>query len=152
MVLASGRQTLAFLIAESKDREKIGQCRLLRARIGDYIRGLIKNSSAGRVDNKHWASCPLCGKEVGKGKRAFGCSGWQEGCPFVLEPKFKGVTLTVRQIQVLLQQRILPPPVRIDDERHLLILSSQGRPIDLRLPAAARQKKEKKQDRSSAKS
>lgn len=120
--------------------------------IGDYIRGLIQNSSAGRAENKHWASCPLCGKEVVKGNRAYGCSAWQEGCPFVLEPECKGVTLTGRQVQTLLQQRILPQPVRIDDEPRMLILSTQGMAMDLRLPSADRQKKEKKTDRPQPKS
>ncbi len=117
------------------------------AGIGDYIRGLIRNGTAGCGDRAHWASCPLCGKEVVKGKRAFGCSGWQEGCPFVLEPECKGLTLTTRQIQILLQQRILPQPVRIDDELRMLILSTQGLPMDLGLPSAERQKKEQKTDR-----
>ncbi|MBU0480864.1 MAG: DNA topoisomerase 3 [Proteobacteria bacterium] len=120
--------------------------------IGDYIRGLIKNDSVGNGDSGHWASCPLCGKEVVKGKRAFGCSGWQEGCPFVFEPEFKGLTLTVRQIQTLLRQRILPQPVRIGDEPRMLILSTRGIPMDLRLPSADRQKKEGATDRSPAQS
>ena len=36
--------------------------------IGDYIRTLIENSSTGRSDSGHWASCPLWGKEVVQGK------------------------------------------------------------------------------------
>ena len=28
--------------------------------------------------------CPLCGKPVQENSRAFGCSGWREGCPFTL--------------------------------------------------------------------
>ncbi|MDO9043314.1 MAG: DNA topoisomerase 3 [Desulfocapsaceae bacterium] len=117
------------------------------AGISGYIRALIEHSSARRLDPARWGSCPLCGKEVIKGKRAYGCSGWQEGCPFVLEPECKGVTLTPKQVQTLLQLRILPHPVRIDDEPRLLILSTQGQPMDLRLPSADRQKKVAKEDR-----
>lgn len=108
-----------------------------------YIRGLIASSSTGRLDTARWGSCPLCGKEVIKGKKAYGCSGWKEGCTFVLEPNCKGIPLTARQIQILLQQRILPHPVLINDEPRILILSTQGMPMDLRLPSADRQKKEK---------
>jgi DNA topoisomerase-3 len=111
--------------------------------IGDYIRGLVRNSSAGRLDSSRWGSCPLCGKEVIKGNRAYGCSGWKEGCEYVLEPTCKGVELTAKQIQILLQQRILPQPIRIADEPRMLILSTQGVPMDLRLPSADRQKKER---------
>jgi hypothetical protein len=55
-------------------------------------------------------------------------------------------------VQTLLQQRILPQPIRIDDELRMLILSTQGMPIDLRLPSADRQKKEKKTDSPAPKS
>jgi len=117
------------------------------AGISDYIRTLIHSSSARLLDPGRWGSCPLCGKEVIKGNRAYGCSGWEDGCPFVLEPECKGLTLTARQIQALLQLHILPHPVRIDDEQRLLILSTQGMVIDLCLPSADRQKKVEKVDR-----
>lgn len=29
-----------------------------------------------------YGSCPLCGKPLIKGKTAYGCSGWREGCPY----------------------------------------------------------------------
>ena len=117
------------------------------AGISGYIRTLIENSTTERLDTGRWGSCPLCGKEVVKGKRAYGCSGWKDGCEFVLEPECKGVALTAKQIQVLLQQRILPQPVRIEDEPRMLILSTQGMVMDLGLPAAERQKKVEKTDR-----
>ncbi|MFA7346585.1 MAG: DNA topoisomerase 3 [Desulfurivibrionaceae bacterium] len=115
--------------------------------ISGYIRTLIKSGTAERLDTARWGSCPLCGKEVVKGNRAYGCSGWKDGCGFVLEPECKGVALTAKQIQVLLQQRILPQPVRIEDEPRMLILSTQGMVMDLGLPAAERQKRVEKSDR-----
>ena len=115
--------------------------------IADYIKTLIQNSSATNIETSRWGSCPICGKEVIKGKKAYGCSGWKEGCEYVLEPEYNGIELTPRQIQLLLQQQILPQPVRIDEEPKVLILSTQGMVMDLRLPSADRQKKEKKKDR-----
>lgn len=117
------------------------------AGISGYIRTLIQQGTTERLDTARWGSCPLCGKEVVKGKRAYGCSGWKEGCEFVLEPECKGVTLTAKQIQVLLQQHILPQPVRIEDEPRMLILSTQGMVMDLLLPSAERQQQVKKTDR-----
>ena len=32
-------------------------------------------------------SCPLCGKPVIENKKAYGCSGWKEGCKFVIWKK-----------------------------------------------------------------
>ncbi|HIJ78258.1 MAG: DNA topoisomerase 3 [Desulfobulbaceae bacterium] len=116
--------------------------------ITGYIRNLIQQSSADQLDPGRWGNCPRCGKEVVKGNRAYGCSGWKEGCTYVLEPECKGLELTARQIQLLLQQRILPNPVKIEDEPRLLILSTQGLPMDLRPPSAERQQKEKKTDQA----
>ncbi len=114
------------------------------AGISSYIRTLIQSGSAGRLDSARWGSCPRCGKEVIKGKRAYGCSGWQDGCSFVLERECQGLILTDRQIQILLQMHILPHPLRIDEEPRILILSTQGLPMALRLPSAERQSKNKK--------
>lgn len=117
--------------------------------IETYIRGMIQSSTSRQLDTSRWGKCPLCGKEVIKGKRAYGCSDWKEGCPFVLEPDCNGTSLTARQIQMLLQQQILPHPIRIDDELRLLILSTQGMPMDLRCPSADRQIKSTKTDNRS---
>ena len=37
-----------------------------------------------------WGPCPICGRPVIEGKRALGCSGWREGCPFVLDREQDG--------------------------------------------------------------
>jgi DNA topoisomerase III len=108
--------------------------------ITKYIRTTIQENSSTQLDTSCWGSCPLCGKDVIKGNSAYGCSGWKEGCTFVLQPDFKGKTLSPRQIQMLLQQRALPHPIRLDEGLRILILSTQGFPMDLSLPSADRQK------------
>jgi DNA topoisomerase-3 len=115
--------------------------------ICDYIRGVIETGRSGRLDLSRIGSCPRCGKEVIKGKTACGCSGWKEGCKFVLDPDYKGLSLTENQMQVLLQMRVLPYPVHIGGESRLLILSTQGDLMDLRLPSVDRQKSETKNAR-----
>jgi DNA topoisomerase-3 len=112
--------------------------------IGEYICDVIESSRTGQLDMNRIGSCPRCGKEVIKGKTAYGCSGWKEGCKFVLDPNYKNLTLSANQVQVLLQMRVLPYPIHIGDETRLLILSTQGDIMDLRLPSADRQTSEKK--------
>ncbi|MDD3275596.1 MAG: DNA topoisomerase 3 [Kiritimatiellales bacterium] len=124
------------------ERQKMDPAEFMNGICG-YIRGLIQNSVSGQLDLTRVGSCPLCGKEVIKGRTAYGCSGWKEGCAYVLSPDYKGLTLSPNQIQVLLQLHILPYSVTIDGEPRLLILSTQGQPMDLILPSADRQKKEK---------
>jgi len=112
--------------------------------IADYILDTIRNSSQSQLKTDSWGDCPLCGKEVIKGKRAYGCSGWKEGCSFVLEPEFKGVTFSPRQIQHLLQQRILPGTLPFEGKRRLVVLSTQGEPMDLQPPSSEGQKRRSK--------
>jgi DNA topoisomerase-3 len=119
--------------------------------IGDYIRGLIQQNTKQPDSPDNGWNCPLCGREVIRGKKAFGCSGWKEGCPFILEPSCAGVPLDTRQVQTLLMRRILPRPVSINKEQRLVILSTQGVPMDLNLPSADRQKREKQEPKKPAK-
>ncbi|MBM4152272.1 MAG: DNA topoisomerase III, partial [Kiritimatiellaceae bacterium] len=115
-----------------------------------YIRGLIHSNAQTRTPVR-FGHCPLCGSEVIQGKSALGCSGWKAGCSFVLSPVYKGITLTTSQIQTLLQHRILPYAVQLDGEPRLLILSTQGQVMDLRVPSAEGQKKDGKPDRPARK-
>ena len=121
------------------------------AGIAAYTRGLIESGTSARLDTDRLGNCPLCGKEVVRGKRAYGCSGWKENCPFVLEPAYKDMPLTPNQIQVLLQMRILPYPVHIDGQPRLLLLSRQGFVMDVALPSADRQKSKKSDARPAKK-
>lgn len=105
-----------------------------------YIHTLIQNS-AGHLEKGALGVCPLCGKAVIRGKAAYGCSGWKTGCPFVLAPEYKGLTLSHQQVQCLLQRRILPTAVTLDGASRLLILSTQGAIMDLALPSAQGQKR-----------
>lgn len=107
--------------------------------IFSYTRGLIESSTSARLDTDRWGDCPLCGKEIVKGRRAYGCSGWKDGCPFVLENTYNGLQLTPNQVQVLLQMHILPYPVHIGDQLRLLLLSKQGFIMDIDLPSADQQ-------------
>ena len=109
--------------------------------IGTYIRTMIRDSAERQLISGQWGKCPLCGKEIIKGKKAYGCSAWKDGCSYVLDPVYKGKTLSGRQIQMLLQYSVLPNPIRFDDEPRILILSTRGTLIDLRLPSAERQKR-----------
>jgi DNA topoisomerase-3 len=108
--------------------------------IAEYTRNLIKTSSVNRVDISRWGSCPLCGKEIIRGKRAYGCSGWKEGCPYILEPTYKEQQLTPAQIKLLLQLHILPQPIQIKEESRLLVLSHLGQPMDINIPADKQKK------------
>ncbi len=48
--------------------------------------------------------CPFCGKAVIEGKKGYGCSGYKEGCKFVIWKEIAGKKITAKQAQGLLQK------------------------------------------------
>ena len=109
--------------------------------INDYTRGLVESSISKKIETDRLGDCPLCGKDVIKGKAAYGCSGWKEGCTFVLPTEYRAHQLTTNQVQVLLQMHMLPYSIHIEGEPRLLLLSTQADLSDIALPDAGRQKK-----------
>ena len=77
--------------------------------IARYTAGLIRSSAAVTVDAGRLGECPRCGRPVIEGRRGFGCSGWREGCPFVLWRQYKDSELSLEQVRELLQRRRLAP-------------------------------------------
>ncbi|MDF7824356.1 DNA topoisomerase 3 [Pontiellaceae bacterium B12227] len=116
-----------------------------------YTRGLIENGTSTKLDMDALGNCPMCGKKVIRGKTAYGCSGWKEGCTFVLPMEYKGLKLTRNQAQVLIQMRVLPYAIHVEGELRLLLLSTQGDLMDIDLPSADRQKSAKEEGRPAKK-
>jgi len=48
-------------------------------------------------------TCPVCGKEVIEKAKGYGCSGYKEGCKFVIWKQIAGKKITLKQAQDLLQ-------------------------------------------------
>ncbi len=105
-----------------------------------FTHDLVHESNAVGVDRSRLGNCPLCGREVIEGRRGYGCSGWKEGCPFVLWKEYKGIPLSVEQIRRLIQRRILLQPVTLpDNHRVILYLSDTGAVMDIPVPNRGQQ-------------
>ncbi len=65
-------------------------------------------SKSGAVKTIEGAKCPLCGKPVQENSKAFGCSGWREGCHFTLWKdglkRGGGPELTEKLVQLILEK------------------------------------------------
>ena len=70
-----------------------------------YTGEVIRSGDGAPIDAGRLGDCPRCGRPVIEGKRGFGCSGWREGCPFVLWREYQGRSLGDDQIRELLQRR-----------------------------------------------
>ena len=110
--------------------------------IARYTGEVIRSGDAAAIDPGRLGDCPRCGRPVIEGKRGFGCSGWREGCPFVLWREYRGRPLGDDQVRELLQRRVLLRPVTIagagEVVLHLTGLRRRDRdPGPDRRPAAA---------------
>jgi len=48
--------------------------------------------------------CPICGKEITEGPKGFGCSGYKDGCKFVIWKEIAGKKITAAIAQELLEK------------------------------------------------
>lgn len=60
----------------------------------------IENSNGKQIQGK----CPLCGMDITETAKGFSCSGYKEGCKFVIWKEIAGKKITVKQAQDLLQK------------------------------------------------
>ncbi len=106
------------------------------ADIAGYTSGIVRGAEE-VIDETRLGSCPRCCRPVIEGKRGFGCSGWKEGCPFVLWREYKGGRLEIGHVRELLQRRALfrPPPFEGSDGV-ILSLSDGGAVLEIRVPQA----------------
>ena len=103
--------------------------------IADYTRGIIRSCDHATIDHEKLGNCPCCGKHVIAGKQAFGCSGWRDGCKFVLKPTHKETELKMTQIRELLQHGVTGKPITLADGReYLLRLAESGVIVEIPVP------------------
>jgi DNA topoisomerase-3 len=105
--------------------------------VTSYVQRLIAPEPP--LDETTWGACPRCGKSVIEGRRGWGCSGWRDGCGFVLWREHKGHELSPTEARELLQRRRLSEPVEIEDDesgaaRKILCLTSQGGVVEVEPP------------------
>jgi DNA topoisomerase-3 len=100
------------------------------AEIARYTGEVVRPGDSSAIDPSRFGECPRCGRPVIEGKRGFGCSGWREGCPFVLWRESDGQVLGDDQIRKLLQHRTIPSPTA----SAILHLTDQGELTQIPVP------------------
>lgn len=103
--------------------------------IAAYARELVEHSVGARVDPARWGACPRCGAEVIEGQRGYGCSGWQQGCRFVLWKEYRGLALAPGVVRELLQRRMTAAPIELPESGpSYLYLTGPGQVVDVPPP------------------
>lgn len=123
--------------------------------IADYTRDIVHSDDVVRIDPEIYGPCPRCGEKVIKGKKALGCSGWRNGCTFVLEPLHRDVPLSMNTLRELLQFTVTREPMMIHNESAFLLgMTASGALVEIPVPKGNEQdgNDSKKSTRSKTKS
>jgi DNA topoisomerase-3 len=100
-----------------------------------YTAEIIRSGDAAPIDPERLGNCPRCGRPVIAGHRGFGCSGWRDGCPFVLWRDYRGHPLSEDQIRELLQRRVLRQSLTIEGSGPVLLqLTDSGVLTEIPVP------------------
>jgi DNA topoisomerase III len=107
------------------------------AEIVRYAGGVVRAADETAVDEARLGDCPRCGRPVIEGKRGFGCSGWREGCPFVLWKEHRGRPLDLAHVRELLQRRVLLRPLAFEGTGAVVLqLTDAGTLLEIPVPQA----------------
>ena len=116
--------------------------RRFMAEIVGYTGEVIRRGDATSIDEGRLGDCPRCGRPVIAGKRGFGCSGWREGCPFVLWREYKGHALGDDQIRQLLQRRVLLGPLVFGESGEVVLqLLDSGELTEIPIPVGGQRRR-----------
>ena len=116
--------------------------RRFMAEIVGYTGEVIRCGDATSIDEGRLGDCPRCGRPVIAGKRGFGCSGWREGCPFVLWREYKGHALEDDQIRQLLQRRVLLGPLVFGESGEVVLqLLDNGELTEIPIPVGGQRRR-----------
>ncbi len=109
--------------------------RRFMSEIARYTGDIIRSGGGAPVDTGRLGGCPRCGRPVIKGKKGFGCSGWREGCRFVLWPEYRGRSLGVEEVRELLQLGALSRPTGGQGAGEMLLyLTDTGELAEVSVP------------------
>jgi DNA topoisomerase-3 len=116
------------------ERGRLGAAQFM-AEIVRYTGRIIHAAEEAAVDEGRLGECPRCGRPVIEGKRGFGCSGWREGCPFVLWKEYRGLLLELAQVRELLQRRVLLRPLVFEGTGPVILqLTDGGKVLEVPVP------------------
>lgn len=109
--------------------------RTFMTEIARYTSEVIRSGDETAVDPSRLGDCPRCGRPVIEGKKGYGCSGWRDGCTFVLWRVFQGRTLGEDDIRVLLQRRMLAAPKDATNRTGMILhLTDSGALTEIPVP------------------
>ncbi|MBM7854922.1 DNA topoisomerase-3 [Desulfohalotomaculum tongense] len=107
----AGKKITAKQAKDLLEKGKTGVIKGFKSKAGKKFDAVLKLSGEGKVEFdfpqrniEPLGKCPLCGKNVVEGKKGYGCSGYKEGCKFVIWKEIAGKKITAKQAKDLLKK------------------------------------------------
>ncbi|WP_071549710.1 DNA topoisomerase III [Neomoorella thermoacetica] len=107
----AGKKVTASQAKELLQKGKTGVIKGFKSKTGKKFDAALTLGEGGKVNfefaegnRETLGKCPLCGKDVTESQKGYGCSGWKEGCKFVIWKEIAGKKITAGQAKELLQK------------------------------------------------
>ncbi len=92
--------------------------------VGDYTREILQCTSAKTVRMANLGPCPICNAPVIRGKAAYGCSEWKQGCKFVMPITQWGLHIGPQLAREILTHKrsLTPHPIEVEGRKRFATL------------------------------
>jgi DNA topoisomerase-3 len=107
----AGKKITANQAKELLQRGKTGVIKGFKSKTGKKFYAALTLGEGGKVNfefaernGETLGKCPLCGKDVTESQKGYCCSGWKEGCKFVIWKEIAGKKITAGQAKEMLQK------------------------------------------------
>lgn len=98
-------KTLADIEAGTADHEAfIAGIKKMTTELVNLVRSQTTKKPDPPPGRETFGPCPLCGRAVIEGRKGFGCSGFREGCKFVIWKEIAGKKISAAMVRKLLGQ------------------------------------------------
>ena len=87
----------------------------------DYTTELVFDNTP-KAPSKPIGTCPICGKDIVENTKAFGCTGWKEGCKFTIWKEsnfYKDKTIGKQELEQLLKGEPIFGNLKLNSEHKL---------------------------------
>jgi DNA topoisomerase-3 len=84
-----------------------------------YTREILSGKAEQTIDLTNLGPCPCCDAPVIKGRNAYGCSRWKQGCTFVMRSSLWGFDISPVLAREILVHRLSlsPHPIEVDGKK-----------------------------------
>ncbi|MGC6605462.1 MAG: DNA topoisomerase 3 [Lentimonas sp.] len=82
--------------------------------VAQYTKEILQCTSGKTIDITNLGPCPICNCPVLRGKQAYGCSAWRDGCKFVFPREYYGLQIELELAREILTHKksLTPHPLQ----------------------------------------